>query len=212
MNNSAPVLDLDPNDSGGSLRTTFRTTFTENGAPVPIADVDTSITDPDSTTLVSATITLTNPQTGDLLDGQRDVAGTIITAGYDPGTGILTLTGSATRAEYEAALQQILYSNTQRRSRHGRPPHRGRRQRRRRTTAMWRRQLISVTATNDAPVIAVDPSATYVENAAAVLLSPPASLTDADDTDLNGALVQITAGSFPGDGDILTVGGDTSGT
>ena len=49
VNNSAPVLDLDPNDSGGSVRTTFRTAFTENGAPVPIADVDTSITDLDST-------------------------------------------------------------------------------------------------------------------------------------------------------------------
>ena len=51
VNNSAPVLDLDPNDSGGSVRSTFRTGFTENGAPVPIADVDTSITDIDSTDL-----------------------------------------------------------------------------------------------------------------------------------------------------------------
>ena len=72
--------------------------------------------------------------------------------------------------------------------------------------------LISVTATNDAPVITVDPSATYVEDAAPVLLSPSASLTDADDTELNFAAVHITAGSFPGDGDTLTVNGATSGT
>ena len=72
--------------------------------------------------------------------------------------------------------------------------------------------LISVTATNDAPVITVDPSATYIEDAAPVLLSPSASLTDADDTDLNFAAVHITAGSFPGDGDTLTVNGATSGT
>src|SRR4029450_11504941 len=45
-----------------------------------------------------------------------------------------------------------------------------------------------------------------------VSLSPSASLTDADDTELNFAAVQITAGSFPGDGDTLTVGGDPSGT
>ena len=44
------------------------------------------------------------------------------------------------------------------------------------------------------------------------MLSPSAGLTDADDTDLNAAVVHITAGSFPGDGDILTVGGATSGT
>ena len=210
VNNSAPVLDLDPNDSGGSVRSTFRTGFTENGAPVPIADVDTSITDIDSTDLVSATITLTNPQTGDLLTVSGALPGTITTAGYDPGTGVLTLTGHATLAEYETALQQILYSST------GDDP----------GTAdrlidvvvndgvndsNVAAALISVTATNDAPVITVDPSATYVEDAAPVLLSPSAGLTDVDDTDLNFAAVHITAGSFPGDGDTLTVGGATSG-
>ena len=211
VNNSAPVLDLDPNDSGGSVRSTFRTAFTENGAPVPIADVDTSITDSDSTELVSATITLTNPQTGDLLTVSGALPGLITTAGYDPGTGVLTLTGVGTLAEYETALQQIFYSST------SDDP----------GTAdrlidvvvndgvndsNVAAALISVTATNDAPAITVDPSATYVEDAAPVLLSPSASLTDLDDTELNFAAVHITAGSFPGDGDTLTVNGDTSGT
>ena len=72
--------------------------------------------------------------------------------------------------------------------------------------------VISVTATNDAPVITVDPSAAYVENAAPVVLAPLATLSDVDDTELHGALVSITAGSFPGDGDILSVGGVTSNT
>ncbi len=66
-------------------------------------------------------------------------------------------------------------------------------------------------AANDAPALVVA-DATYQENAAPVLLSPSASLTDADDTELNFAAVQITAGSFPGDGDTLTVNGATSGT
>jgi hypothetical protein len=66
VNNSAPVIDLDPNDSSFSTRTTFRTAFTENGAPIAIADTDTTITDLDSTTLVSATITLANQHPGDL--------------------------------------------------------------------------------------------------------------------------------------------------
>jgi hypothetical protein len=35
--------------------------------------------------------------------------------------------------------------------------------------------IISVTATNDAPVITVDPSAAYVENAAPVVLAPTAT-------------------------------------
>ena len=67
VNNSAPVLDLDADDSSGSAQSNFQNAFTENGAPVPIADVDTSITDADSSTLLFATITLANPQTGDLL-------------------------------------------------------------------------------------------------------------------------------------------------
>ena len=63
---------------------------------------------------------------------------------------------------------------------------------------------------NDPPVLAVA-DATYQEDVP-VLLSPSASLTDADDTVLDFAAVQITAGSFSGDGDTLTVNGDTSGT
>ena len=94
VNNSAPVLDLDVNDSSGSFDSNFRNAFTENGAPVPIADVDTSITDADSSTLLSATITLANPQTGDLLTVSGTLPGLITTAGYDPVTGVLTLTGN----------------------------------------------------------------------------------------------------------------------
>ena len=45
-----------------------------------------------------------------------------------------------------------------------------------------------------------------------VVLAPLAALSDVDDTELNGALVTITDGSFPGDGDILSVGGVTSNT
>ena len=112
VNNSAPVLDLDADDSSGSFQSTFRNAFTENGAPVPIADVDTSITDADSTTLVSATIKLANPETGDLLTVSGALPGAITTAGYDPVTGVLTLTGAGTLDDYEIALKQIRYSNT----------------------------------------------------------------------------------------------------
>ena len=211
VNNSAPVLDLDFNDSSGSFQSTFRNAFTENGAPVPIADVDTSITDADSSTLLSATITLANPQTGDLLTVIGVLPGTITTAGYDPGTGILTLTGSGTPDQYELALTQIRYSNT------SNDPVTGDRLievvvNDGANDSNLAAAVISVTATNDAPVITVDPSAAYVENAPAVLLAPLATLSDVDDTELDGALVSITGGSFPGDGDILSVGGVTSNT
>lgn len=211
VDNSAPVIDLDPDDSGGSVRSTFRTTFTENGTPLPIVDTDISITDLDSTTLVSATITLVNPQAGDLLNVTLPLPGGISASSYDPGTGVLTLTGIATLDEYEAALRRVLYSNTSE------------------DPATVDRliavvvndgandsnvaaALIGVAAVNDAPTLAVDAAANYVENAAPVTLSPLATLGDVDDTDLNGAVVRITSGEIAGDGDTLTVGGLASGT
>ena len=67
VNNSAPTLDLDGNNTT-LPGTSYSTTFTENGPPVAIADTDTLIGDPDiGGAIASATITLTNPQTGDLL-------------------------------------------------------------------------------------------------------------------------------------------------
>ena len=84
---------------------------------------------------------------------------------------MLTLTGTGTRAEYEAALTQIRYSNT------SDDPVAGDRLievvvNDGANDSNLAVAIISVTATNDAPVITVDPSAAYVENAAAVVLAP----------------------------------------
>ena len=111
VNNSAPAVDLDPDDSTGTARTTFRTIFTENGPPTQIADTDTTITDVDSTTLVSATITLVNQTSFDQLTVTLPLPGGIVASAYDPATGVLTLTGTATLDDYEVALQQIHYTN-----------------------------------------------------------------------------------------------------
>ncbi|MEJ0074360.1 MAG: Ig-like domain-containing protein [Alphaproteobacteria bacterium] len=210
VNNSAPVIDLDPNHSGGSIRGTFHTNFTENGTPIPIADTDTTITDLDSTTLVSARITLANQHPGDLLTA-LPLPGSIAASSYDPATGVLTLTGVATLGEYETALQRVLYSNTS-----DNPATEDRLievvVNDGANASNVAATLIGVTAVNDAPVIQVDPLVTYLENAAAVTLSPLATLTDVDDTELNDLVVRITGGAIAGDGDTLTVGGLTSGT
>ena len=209
VNNTAPVVNLDA-DNSTVVGTSFRATFTEGGAPIPIADVDTLITDTDSTTLASATITLTDPQAGDLLAASGALPGGIMASSYDPGTGILTLSGVASLADYETALEAIRFSAA------GENPVAGSRivevvvndgaNNSQAATA-----LLTVEAVNDASALVVA-DANYQENAPPVLLSPSASLTDADDTELNFAAVQITAGSFPGDGDTLTIGGATSGT
>ena len=68
--------------------------------------------------------------------------------------------------------------------------------------------VITVVAVNDPPVLTVDPSATYVENAGDVTLSPLAALTDLDSAELSQVIVTITDGLIP---DTLTIGGVTGG-
>ena len=209
VDNIAPVVNLDA-DNSTVVGTSFRATFTEGGAPIPIADIDTLITDADSTTLASATIKLTDPQAGDLLAADPvALPGGILASSYNPVTEILTLSGVASLADYQTALEAIRFSAA------GENPVAGSRivevvvndgaNNSQAATA-----LLTVVAVNDAPALVVA-DASYQENADPVLLSPSASLTDADNTELNFAAVQITAGSFPGDGDTLTIGGVTSG-
>ena len=108
-NDAPPVLDLDANDSSGATGSGFQTSYTENGAPVRLADADVSITDADSTTLRGATITLTNAQAGDVLS----VLGTLpsgITAVVNG--SVITLTGEASLSAYQSALREIGFSST----------------------------------------------------------------------------------------------------
>jgi hypothetical protein len=107
--NDAPALNLDADLStiGG---VDYLTSFTDGGGAVPIADTDVLITD-DNTQLVSATATLTNPDTLDVLAFTGTPPGGII-ATYDPGTHVLTLTGTASLADYQTALHQITFDNT----------------------------------------------------------------------------------------------------
>ncbi len=82
--------------------------FTENGAPVAVAPALT-VADIDSANLVGATVTISGGyQAGaDSLDftDQNGIHGVYA-------DGVLTLTGTASVADYEAALRSITYSNS----------------------------------------------------------------------------------------------------
>ncbi len=77
-----------------------------------IADIDATITDADSSTLQSMTVTLTNPLDGVLETLAANTTGTSITASYNSGTGQLTLSGSDTVAHYQAVLRTVTYNNS----------------------------------------------------------------------------------------------------
>ncbi|MCP4342204.1 MAG: VWA domain-containing protein, partial [Desulfobulbaceae bacterium] len=106
----APILDLDMNDSSGSTGANFQTTFTEGNGGISITDDDILITDINNANIENAVITITNVEADDLLTVGSLPSG--ITAGsYDSATGTITLTGSATLADYQNAIRAIQYDN-----------------------------------------------------------------------------------------------------
>ena len=110
--NDLAVLDLDANDSSGSLGADFDTIFTEDGGPVSIADVDASLSDVDNVNLVSLTVTITNQLDGVAETLAVNTGVTSIIASYNSGTGVLSLTGLDTVANYEQVLRTVTYDNS----------------------------------------------------------------------------------------------------
>ena len=96
--NDAPALNLDA-DSSTTGGVDYLTTFTDGGPAVAIVDTDVLITDSDDIELTSATVTLTNPHTDDVLLFNGAPPAGITASLYDPVTGILTLTGTASLAD-----------------------------------------------------------------------------------------------------------------
>ena len=82
--------------------------YVENQGPVAI-DTTLTVTDPDSLDLVGATVAITaGLAAGDVL-GFVNQNG--ITGSYDATTGVLTLIGVASLANYQAALRSVTYAN-----------------------------------------------------------------------------------------------------
>ncbi|BAZ49201.1 putative outer membrane adhesin [Nostoc sp. NIES-4103] len=110
--NAAPQLDLNGSDEAGI---DFATTF-YRGTPVSIVDSDFTLTDANSSTLVGVTITIELLFEGAAEPLSADTSGTSIIASYNYDsntiTGILTLTGTDTIANYEQVLRSITYNNT----------------------------------------------------------------------------------------------------
>ena len=87
-------------------------TFIRGGAAVALAP-DLTLSDPDSTTLASATVSIS----GGPLDSGAEIlaattAGTNITASYNAAAGTLTLSGTDTLADYQQVLQSVTYVDT----------------------------------------------------------------------------------------------------
>jgi uncharacterized repeat protein (TIGR01451 family) len=118
---SPPTIDLD-GDSNTAPGNNYQNTFRIGGAAVVAADTDTVITD-EKTNITRAIFTLTTTPDGanESLTIDPTVGGTVtgvsIDFAYDSTvgastTGRLTLTGSATLADYQKVIATLKYSNT----------------------------------------------------------------------------------------------------
>ncbi|MEH6633732.1 MAG: type I secretion C-terminal target domain-containing protein, partial [Halopseudomonas aestusnigri] len=82
------------------------------GSDALVVFTDLSISDADNFNLSSASVSVSDFVTGDILglaDGFNLPSG--IDVSYDPATGILSLTGSAGLADYEATLEHVVYNS-----------------------------------------------------------------------------------------------------
>ncbi|OYD96612.1 hypothetical protein CDG76_07505 [Nostoc sp. 'Peltigera membranacea cyanobiont' 210A] len=165
-------------------------TYAEN--TITAIDSGITVSDTDSPNLVSGTIKITSgfASAEDILAFTNQNG---ITGSYNSSTGVLTLTGSATIANYQTALRSVTYTNSS-----DNPTTTPRtvsfivNDGAANSTAVSRN--INITAVNDAPVATATNSAVaYTENATTIIDSG-ITVSDVDSANLSGATVSITSG------------------
>ena len=195
------TLSIVAADDAPVLTVAATASYSENAAPVTLSPAAT-VSDVDNQTLQSATVSISSGLlTGDVL--AATTAGTGITASYNAASGVLTLTGNDTLAHYQQVLDSVTYASTS-----DNPTNFGTDTSR---TISWvvndgtlnnstiQTTALSITGTDDAPVLTVAASASYSENAAPVTLSSAAAVSDVDNQTLAFASVSISSGLFTGD-------------
>ncbi len=103
------ALSIPPPSLGGAGNTA---SFQLVGGKAVVIDSGLTLTDPSSTTLATATISIGSASlfAGDVL--AATTAGTAITAAYNAPTGMLTLSGTDTLANYQTVLRSVTYGST----------------------------------------------------------------------------------------------------
>lgn len=189
--NDAPTLTA----GTGNVRT-----FTEGGAAVAVDDAIT-VADVDDANLAAATISITTGFSQAQGDTLAFVDQNGITGSYAAATGVLTLTGSATLAQYRDALRSITFSNTSDAPTASRTltftVSDGS------ATSAGVTHAVTLQGVNDAPTLSGGGTLNYTENDAATAISTALALGDVDSTNIGGATVDITAGYVNGE-DVLS--------
>ncbi|MBF0108595.1 MAG: tandem-95 repeat protein [Magnetococcales bacterium] len=171
-------------------------TYTEGDAvgnnTAMVIDEAIVIEDVDDADLSGATLTIATGKDG--TKDQLDVTATeTIAKSWNATTGVLTLTGSATVADYQALLRQVTFTSTSDDPKAGT-----------RTVTIkvndgdldsaLASYSIVVVAVNDAPSMTAGSTLNYTENDAATVVESSLTVTDLDNASLTGASATISSG------------------
>jgi hypothetical protein len=203
-NLSDPVtrdIDITPVNDAPIVTTTADSTVHTKGGPSTVVDAGVTVADVDNETIASAEVRIASDEweAGDQLELDEESLAGDIAVDFFPETGILTLTGTATVAEYQAALADVRYQ------------HIG-------ETASTSKTIefkvndgdlesavalksIDLVEPNEVPVVTTSAGSTpyTLEDALGVEIDNALTVTDADNANLESARVQIPVGREPGD-------------
>ena len=166
--------------------------YTEGGSAVGIT-ANLSLADLDDTNIESAVVSISN----NFAAGEDELIFTDqsgIGGSFDAATGILTLTGSASVADYQAALTTITYNNTS-----ANPSTLTRSVSFEINDGELNSNILSrdieLVAANDAPVLSAIEAApaSYTENDAPLAITGSTTVSDIDDTNIESAVVSISS-------------------
>jgi hypothetical protein len=213
LDSSATTRDVGVNDAPVLDTTDTALAYTAGDGAVAI-DPGITVSDADSTTLASATVHITANGSPEDQIAFTDQLG--ITGFFDEETGVLTLSGTASVADYETALRSVTYNNTS-----GDPSTATR-------TVTFQvndgetsnnqsepaTRDVEVSPANAAPVVtATDGSTEWNQGGPTyVTIDSGLTVTDADDTNIEGAKVQFSSGFETGDELVFVDTPEISGT
>ncbi|WP_188113253.1 Ig-like domain-containing protein [Nocardioides humilatus] len=179
------------NDAPTIADASAASTYVEQNSTASLVTPGLTVTDVDNANVASATVTISSPIAGDTLTftNQNGITGSF-------SSGVLTLTGTTTKANYQTALRSVGFRNTTSDApggsrafsvviNDGTVP----------SGAVAR--TITISQANDAPVVNLDAASglTYAEQAGFVnLFGAAATITDPDSTTLGSLKVTVSAG------------------
>ena len=194
-NTATRDISVGPVNDAPVVTTTAGNTAYSEGDPGTVIDNGVTVTDVDDTDLEDATVRISSGfQSGDQLNF-TDTAE--ITGTYTPGTGVLALTGTATVAQYQAALRTIEFETT-----NGNPSAS--------KTVEFKvndgdvdsnaaTRGIAITAANSPPDLDAGGTLAYTENDPATAVASGLTLTEPEGNPISGASASVTSGFESGE-------------